>query len=205
MKLLTSLLLICGHCDIQFQQSIPVKIETFFVKFVPLKLCSNFYALFRYYVHNNAFKPFIFKVFSLIFTEISVRPNMTVKAVIMDPEIVFVANLTSADAPALKVSFQCDFSLTSGKIAQRMTAQLKGFKVLACAFLKEKQDKSVTTVRTLVFRNEKSNENCWQVCPLVGISIALRKSSFHIDYYEDRRGLGICGMPFKGESFKILF
>ncbi|XP_037249946.1 vacuolar protein sorting-associated protein 13C isoform X2 [Falco rusticolus] len=79
-------------------------------------------------------------------TEISVRQNMTVKAVIMDPEIVFVANLTSADAPALKVSFQCDFSLTSGKLAQRMTAQVKGFKVLACAFLKEKQDKSVTTV-----------------------------------------------------------
>uniref|UniRef100_A0A663ML93 Vacuolar protein sorting 13 homolog C n=1 Tax=Athene cunicularia TaxID=194338 RepID=A0A663ML93_ATHCN len=84
--------------------------------------------------------------FLLIFTEKSVRPNMTVKAVIMDPEIVFVANLTNADAPALKVSFQCDFSLTSGKIAQRMTAQVKGFKVLACAFLKEKQDKSVTTV-----------------------------------------------------------
>lgn len=100
----------------------------------------------------------------------------------MDPEIVFVANLTNADAPALKVSFQCDFSLTSGKIAQRMTAQVKGFKVLACAFLKEKQDKSVTTVRKLVFRNEKSNENCWQACPLVGISIALRKSSFHIEW-----------------------
>uniref|UniRef100_A0A672UQW1 Vacuolar protein sorting 13 homolog C n=1 Tax=Strigops habroptila TaxID=2489341 RepID=A0A672UQW1_STRHB len=79
-------------------------------------------------------------------TEISTRPNMTVKAVIMDPEIVFVANLTNADAPALKVSFQCDFSLTSGKLAQRMTAQVKGFKVLACAFLKPKQDNSVTTV-----------------------------------------------------------
>ncbi|XP_074956200.1 intermembrane lipid transfer protein VPS13C isoform X1 [Phalacrocorax aristotelis] len=79
-------------------------------------------------------------------TEISVRPNMTVKAVIMDPEIIFVANLTDANAPALKVSFQCDFSLTSGKLAQRMTAQVKGFKVLACAFLEEKHDKNVTTV-----------------------------------------------------------
>ncbi|KAM7010642.1 intermembrane lipid transfer protein VPS13C [Passerculus sandwichensis] len=79
-------------------------------------------------------------------TEISVRPNMTVKAVILDPEIVFVANLTSADAPALKVSFQCDFSLTSDKLAQRMTAQVMAFKVLACAFLKEKQGKNVTTV-----------------------------------------------------------
>uniref|UniRef100_A0A8U8C327 Uncharacterized protein n=1 Tax=Geospiza parvula TaxID=87175 RepID=A0A8U8C327_GEOPR len=79
-------------------------------------------------------------------SKISVRPNMTVKAVIMDPEIVFVANLTSADAPALKVSFQCDFSLTSDKLAQRMTAQVMAFKVLACAFLKEKQSKNVTTV-----------------------------------------------------------
>uniref|UniRef100_A0A803XT70 Vacuolar protein sorting 13 homolog C n=1 Tax=Meleagris gallopavo TaxID=9103 RepID=A0A803XT70_MELGA len=79
-------------------------------------------------------------------TETPFRPNMKVKAVIMDPEIVFVANLTSADAPALKVSFQCDFSLTSGKLAQRMTAQVKDFKVLACAFLREKQDKSVTKV-----------------------------------------------------------
>ncbi|KFP20127.1 Vacuolar protein sorting-associated protein 13C, partial [Egretta garzetta] len=79
-------------------------------------------------------------------TEMSIRPNMTVKAVIMDPEIVFVANLTDADAPALKVCFQCDFSLTSGKLAQRTTAQVQGFKVLACAFLKDKQDKSVTTV-----------------------------------------------------------
>uniref|UniRef100_A0A8C0VLA5 Vacuolar protein sorting 13 homolog C n=1 Tax=Cyanistes caeruleus TaxID=156563 RepID=A0A8C0VLA5_CYACU len=85
-------------------------------------------------------------VFELIFTEISVRPNMTVKAVIMDPEVVFVANLTNADAPALKVSFQCDFFLTSDKLAQRMTAQVKAFKVLACAFLKEKQGKNVTTV-----------------------------------------------------------
>lgn len=82
---------------------------------------------------------------------------MKVKAVIMDPEIVFVANLTSADAPALKVSFQCDFSLTSDKLAQRMTAQVKAFKVLACAFLKEKQGKNVTTVRKPVFHDEKNN------------------------------------------------
>lgn len=127
-----------------------------FVKFVPLKLCSIFNAWFRHYVHNNAFKLLIFKVtFLLIFTEVSLRPNMTVKAVIMDPEIVFVANLTSADAPALKVSFQCDFSLMSGGAAQRMTAQVKEFKVLVCAFLKEKQDKNVTTVRNLYFVMKK--------------------------------------------------
>uniref|UniRef100_A0A674K9G4 Vacuolar protein sorting 13 homolog C n=1 Tax=Terrapene triunguis TaxID=2587831 RepID=A0A674K9G4_9SAUR len=69
-----------------------------------------------------------------------------VKAVILDPEIVFVANLTKADAPALKASFQCDFSLSSDKLVQRMTAQVKDVKVLACAFLREKQDKNITTV-----------------------------------------------------------
>lgn len=77
----------------------------------------------------------------------------------MDPEIVFVANLTSADAPALKVSFQCDFALTSSKVAQRMTAHVKGFKVLACAFLRDKQDKNVTTVRELLFHKEQTNGN----------------------------------------------
>lgn len=82
---------------------------------------------------------------------------MTVKAVIMDPEIVFVANLTNADAPALKVSFQCDFSLTSDKLVQRMTAQVKAFKVLACAFLQEKQGKNVTTVRKPVLCDEKNS------------------------------------------------
>uniref|UniRef100_A0A8C8RP73 Vacuolar protein sorting-associated protein 13C n=1 Tax=Pelusios castaneus TaxID=367368 RepID=A0A8C8RP73_9SAUR len=76
----------------------------------------------------------------------SLRQNMTVKAVVMDPEIVFVANLTKADAPALKASFQCDFSLSSDKLAQRMTAQVKDLKVLACAFLREKQDTNITTV-----------------------------------------------------------
>uniref|UniRef100_A0A8C0J913 Vacuolar protein sorting 13 homolog C n=1 Tax=Chelonoidis abingdonii TaxID=106734 RepID=A0A8C0J913_CHEAB len=69
-----------------------------------------------------------------------------VKAVILDPEIVFVANLTKADAPALKASFQCDCSLSSDKLVQRMTAQVKDVKVLACAFLREKQDKNITTV-----------------------------------------------------------
>lgn len=114
------------------------------MKFVPL----NYVAIF---IHGSGIMCIIMlsNILSGVFyfTEISTRPNMTVKAVILDPEIVFVANLTNADAPALKVSFQCDFSLTSGKLAQRMTAQVKGFKVLACAFLKPKQDNSVTTVR----------------------------------------------------------
>uniref|UniRef100_A0A803VSL0 Vacuolar protein sorting 13 homolog C n=1 Tax=Ficedula albicollis TaxID=59894 RepID=A0A803VSL0_FICAL len=140
-------------------------------------------------------------------TEISVRPNMTVKAVIMDPEIVFVANLTSADAPALKVSFQCDFSLTSDKLAQRMTAQVNAFKVLACAFLKVKQGKNVTTVRKPVFFSlfkispiilntvvtimaaTEVSENLWQVKPIdecnawfLGVDIATEATETFKDH-----------------------
>ncbi|KAH0619803.1 hypothetical protein JD844_014073 [Phrynosoma platyrhinos] len=76
----------------------------------------------------------------------SLRPNMSMVARIMDPEIVFVANLTKADAPALAVSFQCDFSLSSSPLAQRMTAQVLDVKVLACPFLRGKGEKNVTTV-----------------------------------------------------------
>ncbi|XP_062998550.1 intermembrane lipid transfer protein VPS13C isoform X2 [Elgaria multicarinata webbii] len=76
----------------------------------------------------------------------TLRPNMTVIARIMDPEIVFVANLTKADAPALAASFQCDFSLSTSPLAQRMTAQVLDLKVLACPFLREKGEKNITTV-----------------------------------------------------------
>uniref|UniRef100_A0A8D0H4F6 Vacuolar protein sorting 13 homolog C n=1 Tax=Sphenodon punctatus TaxID=8508 RepID=A0A8D0H4F6_SPHPU len=76
----------------------------------------------------------------------SPRPNMKIKALIMDPEIVFVASLAKADAPALAASFQCSFSLATSKDAQRMTAQVRELKVLACPFLKEKQEKNITTI-----------------------------------------------------------
>nr|XP_020640413.1 vacuolar protein sorting-associated protein 13C isoform X1 [Pogona vitticeps] len=76
----------------------------------------------------------------------AVKPNMSMIARILDPEIVFVANLTKADAPALAASFQCDFTLSSGPLAQRMTAQVLDLKVLACPFLHSKVEKNVTTV-----------------------------------------------------------
>ncbi|XP_067327336.1 intermembrane lipid transfer protein VPS13C isoform X1 [Anolis sagrei] len=76
----------------------------------------------------------------------SQRPNVSMVARITDPEVVFVANLTKADAPALSASFQCDFSLSSGPLAQRMTAQVRELRVLACPFLHGKGEKSLTTV-----------------------------------------------------------
>ncbi|XP_007956453.1 vacuolar protein sorting-associated protein 13C [Orycteropus afer afer] len=76
----------------------------------------------------------------------SVRPNMTLKAVIIDPEVVFVANLTKADAPAVTASFQCNLSLSTSKLEQMMEASVRDLKVLACPFLREKRGKNITTV-----------------------------------------------------------
>ncbi|KAL4641944.1 vacuolar protein sorting-associated protein 13C isoform X1 [Arapaima gigas] len=76
----------------------------------------------------------------------SLVPKTTVRAVIVDPEVVFVANLMKADAPAMVASFQCDFCLVSEDDTQKMRANLKELKVLASPFLRSKKDKAVTTV-----------------------------------------------------------
>ncbi|XP_060030384.1 intermembrane lipid transfer protein VPS13C [Erinaceus europaeus] len=76
----------------------------------------------------------------------SVRPNVTVKAQITDPEVVFVASLTKADAPALTASFQCNLSLSTSKLEQMMEASVRDLRVLACPFLREKRGKNVTMV-----------------------------------------------------------
>ncbi|MGH0128136.1 UNVERIFIED_CONTAM: hypothetical protein FKN15_033577 [Acipenser sinensis] len=76
----------------------------------------------------------------------SSHSKMKIKAVVIDPEVVFVASLMKADAPALAASFQCDFTLVSEGASQKMTASLRELKVLACPFLRDKGDKAVTTV-----------------------------------------------------------
>uniref|UniRef100_A0A3P9AR25 Vacuolar protein sorting 13 homolog C n=1 Tax=Maylandia zebra TaxID=106582 RepID=A0A3P9AR25_9CICH len=69
------------------------------------------------------------------------------RAVVVDPEVVFVANLMKADAPALVASFQCDFTLQAEEDGtQNMRASLRELKVLACPFIQNKEDKAVTTV-----------------------------------------------------------
>uniref|UniRef100_A0A5F8G8B9 Vacuolar protein sorting 13 homolog C n=1 Tax=Monodelphis domestica TaxID=13616 RepID=A0A5F8G8B9_MONDO len=78
--------------------------------------------------------------------ESSGRPNMTLKAKITDPEVVFVASLAKADAPALTASFKCNLYLLSSNLEQKMAASVKDLKVLACPFLREKRGKNVTTV-----------------------------------------------------------
>ncbi|XP_033612139.1 vacuolar protein sorting-associated protein 13C, partial [Fukomys damarensis] len=76
----------------------------------------------------------------------SSRRNLTLKAVVTDPEVVFVANLTRADAPALTASFQCNLSLSASGLEQMMEASVRDLKVLACPFLREKRGKTITTV-----------------------------------------------------------
>ncbi|KAM3868440.1 intermembrane lipid transfer protein VPS13A [Diretmus argenteus] len=66
--------------------------------------------------------------------------------VVRNPEIVFVADLTRADAPALVMTTQCELVMKSDAEGSRMTAGIKDLKVVACPFLREKRRHNVTTV-----------------------------------------------------------
>ncbi|XP_029999909.1 intermembrane lipid transfer protein VPS13A isoform X2 [Sphaeramia orbicularis] len=66
--------------------------------------------------------------------------------VVRNPEIVFVADLTRADAPALVMTTQCELVMKSGAEESQMTAVIKDLKVVACPFLREKRKNNVTTV-----------------------------------------------------------
>ncbi|XP_010781193.1 vacuolar protein sorting-associated protein 13C-like [Notothenia coriiceps] len=69
------------------------------------------------------------------------------RAVVLDPEVVFVASLMKADTPALVASFQCDFSMQLEEDGrQDMRANLRELKVLACPFIRDQEDAAVTTV-----------------------------------------------------------
>ncbi|XP_033475720.2 intermembrane lipid transfer protein VPS13A isoform X1 [Epinephelus lanceolatus] len=65
---------------------------------------------------------------------------------VRNPEIVFVADLTRADAPALVMTTQCELVMKSGADGSQMTAGIKDLKVVACPFLREKRKNNVTTV-----------------------------------------------------------
>ncbi|XP_053725885.1 vacuolar protein sorting-associated protein 13A isoform X1 [Synchiropus splendidus] len=65
---------------------------------------------------------------------------------VRNPEIVFVADLTRADAPALVMTTQCELVIKTGPEGSQMTAAIKDLKVAACPFLREKRANNVTTV-----------------------------------------------------------
>lgn len=49
--------------------------------------------------------------------------------VVRNPEIVFVADLTRADAPALVMTTQCELLMKSGSEGSQMTAAIRDLKV----------------------------------------------------------------------------
>ncbi|XP_036434443.1 vacuolar protein sorting-associated protein 13A isoform X2 [Colossoma macropomum] len=72
--------------------------------------------------------------------------KMEMNVVVKNPEIVFVADLTRADAPALVMTTQCELVMKSDPNSQQMTAAITDLKVVACPFVREQQDSNVTTV-----------------------------------------------------------
>ncbi|KAI3372816.1 hypothetical protein L3Q82_023273 [Scortum barcoo] len=69
-----------------------------------------------------------------------------INVLVRNPEIVFVADLTRADAPALVMTTQCELLMKSSAEGSQMTAGIKDLKVVACPFLREKRKNNVTTV-----------------------------------------------------------
>ncbi|XP_077792121.1 intermembrane lipid transfer protein VPS13A isoform X2 [Podarcis muralis] len=80
--------------------------------------------------------------------QVSVQPvsTMEINVVVKNPEIVFVADLTRSDAPALVATAQCEVSMKYGPEMYKMTAAVKDIKVKACPFLPDMRKGSITTI-----------------------------------------------------------
>ncbi|XP_062855375.1 vacuolar protein sorting-associated protein 13A isoform X2 [Trichomycterus rosablanca] len=66
--------------------------------------------------------------------------------VVKNPEIVFVADLSRADAPALVMTTQCELLMKSDATSQLMTAAVRDLKVVACPFVHDEEETNFTTV-----------------------------------------------------------
>ncbi|KAM5300320.1 intermembrane lipid transfer protein VPS13A isoform 2-T2 [Ctenodactylus gundi] len=69
-----------------------------------------------------------------------------INILIKNPEIVFVADLTSSDAPALVITTQCEIGCKGDLENRTVTAAIKDLQVRACPFLPVKRKDRVTTV-----------------------------------------------------------
>uniref|UniRef100_A0A8U8C7I1 Uncharacterized protein n=1 Tax=Geospiza parvula TaxID=87175 RepID=A0A8U8C7I1_GEOPR len=80
--------------------------------------------------------------------ETSVQPvsTMEMNIVVKNPEIVFVADLTRSDAPALVVTTQCEIFIKNSPERYNMTAAVREIQMKACPFLPEERKGSITTV-----------------------------------------------------------
>lgn len=72
--------------------------------------------------------------------------TMEMNIVVKNPEIVFVADLTRSDAPALVVTTQCEVFIKNSPERYNMTAAVREIQMKACPFLPEERKGSITTV-----------------------------------------------------------
>ncbi|XP_032532834.1 vacuolar protein sorting-associated protein 13A isoform X4 [Chiroxiphia lanceolata] len=72
--------------------------------------------------------------------------TMEMNIVIKNPEIVFVADLTRSDAPALVATTQCEVFIKNSPERYNMTAAVKDIQMKACPFIPEKRNGNITTV-----------------------------------------------------------
>uniref|UniRef100_A0A8K9UQ46 Vacuolar protein sorting 13 homolog A n=1 Tax=Oncorhynchus mykiss TaxID=8022 RepID=A0A8K9UQ46_ONCMY len=91
-----------------------------------------------------------------------------INVLVKNPEIVFVADLTRADAPALVMTTECELVMKSDLDGQLMTAVVKDLKVVACPFLKEKRNKETTVLQPcqVFFKSTQSSTSpqAMEVC-----------------------------------------
>uniref|UniRef100_A0A8C6JSF6 Uncharacterized protein n=1 Tax=Melopsittacus undulatus TaxID=13146 RepID=A0A8C6JSF6_MELUD len=79
-------------------------------------------------------------------TPVQPMSTMEMNIVVKNPEIVFVADLTRSDAPALVVTTQCEVFIKNSPERYSMTAAVKELQMKACPFLPEERKGNITTV-----------------------------------------------------------
>lgn len=72
-----------------------------------------------------------------------------INILIKNPEIVFVADMTRNDAPALVITTQCEICCKGDPESNTVTAAIKDLQVRACPFLPAKRKGKITTVSSL--------------------------------------------------------
>ncbi|KAM9329208.1 intermembrane lipid transfer protein VPS13A [Gastrophryne carolinensis] len=72
--------------------------------------------------------------------------RMEMNVVVKNPEFLFVADLSRADAPAIVLTMQCELSIKNSPEQQHMTAAVKDLHMKACPFLPEKRTGKITTI-----------------------------------------------------------
>ncbi|XP_054980004.1 intermembrane lipid transfer protein VPS13A [Sorex araneus] len=85
-----------------------------------------------------------------------------INIMIKNPEIVFVADMTRSDAPALVITTQCEVCCKGDIENSTMTAAIKDLQIRACSFLPVKRKGRITTVLQpcdLFFQATQSSTN----------------------------------------------